>query len=314
MVKKVKNLVKNAVLIRVYNKTKKTFFCDCDRLARLMLISAFLQGRFGNNMFIYIATKIIQKLIENHHNIRVTYVFNQTIANALLIGDDNYISMYEKIKQNEIDLTLYSGVRLEGYFQNEKPILENIDYVRSLFREDNEDRVCVHPQALKAKDIHNLLQKYESYKEFDDDDLIVHLRLDDFGHSGWNSQVIHYECYVDVINSIQQKHAFKNVYIIVDKIRRKYEINYMHQLKTKLPFIKVLTHADVETDVARMFHAKNLLLSNSSLVWIFAILGQPKHSWCCTPTTNIVQVLYKINDATELYECNYLKINDDELY
>ena len=58
-----------------------------------MKISYKVSGRFGNNLFQYIAAKLIQNEITKKDTF-VEYVYNTPLDNAFIVTDKNYFEMF----------------------------------------------------------------------------------------------------------------------------------------------------------------------------------------------------------------------------
>jgi hypothetical protein len=64
--------------------------------------------------------------------------------------------------------------------------------------------------------------------------------------------------------------------------------------------------------MSRIYHATNILCSNSTFCWIPALLGKSKNNWMPDKNTCLNQNFYKINKDTRLYNVAYLKMTKEE--
>jgi hypothetical protein len=110
---------------------------------------------------------------------------------------------------------------------------------------------------------------------FTDDDLVVHLRLDDFIMDGKGSAVIHCDSYLTLLRQIRPQFSGK-LYIIVDKIKYPFEQAYLQSFREFKP--EILSGHMLE-DFARCFWARNIVLSNSTFCWIPLIFGPKRRHW-----------------------------------
>ena len=271
------------------------------------IISFNPQGRLGNNIFEYFATKVLQFLLNCIKPLSYEYQYNK-VDESVVIRENTFYQLYTLAK-NGLFKNLNYNLYLDGFYQFDFYTVEQIDYIRTLFTVDNHDQLN---DKVKVSDI---AKAFESYiPEYTENDLVVHIRLDDFVNEGHNSFLIHPISYVNAIDEIQEKHNFKTIYIIVDKIRRVWEKNYIDKVLEELKEydIKVLPQADYLTDMARIYHATNIVCGNSTFCWIPAMLGKNKNNWMPDRNTCSNQNFYKINKESKLYQVDYLKMTKQE--
>jgi len=271
------------------------------------IISFNPQGRFCNLVFQYIASKTLVYLINCIIPDRCKYEYN-TFDNSVVIRENSFYQLYSLVKNGTVKQIIYN-LYLDGFYQFDFYVIDQIDYIRSLFTKDNTDQIN---EKVRVCDV---AQAFESYiPEYTEDDLVMHLRLDDFVNEGQNSFVIHPVSYINIVNEIQEKHNFKKIYIVVDKIRRVWEKEYVDRLLEELNEynIEVLPTKDFLTDMSRIYHATNILCSNSTFCWIPALLGKSKNNWMPDKNTCLNQNFYKINKDTKLYNVAYLKMTKEE--
>ena len=136
-----------------------------------MDISYNLMGRFGNNLFQYIATKIIQNKLSL---IKRKYIYKYNLLqndDTFIINDDNYFDILNNIDKIPLD----KNIHLNGYFQFDKHIRDNKKYILSIMNENNMERIN---EKYNVSMISNKISSYT--RRFREDEVVIHLRLDDF--------------------------------------------------------------------------------------------------------------------------------------
>lgn len=234
-----------------------------------MKISYGIYGRFGNNLFQYLATKLIQhKLSLIGRN--VEYVYNLNLNHAFILTDDNYLYVLDNIHVIPNDKDIY----LSGYFQFDKHIRENKEYILSLVNETNTEKINVDD------DISTFAKKIKSYtREFKNDEVVAHIRLDDFLP---NKVCMNYTHYFDVIHQFPDQ--IKKIIIVIDKCKEKWELEYLNMVYlcalTKKLIVQIESGDEAFEDFCKLFYSKNLLSSNSSFSYLAGLLGNHTLSWC----------------------------------
>lgn len=215
-------------------------------------------GRFGNNLFQYFTAKIIQKLYG--HKI----VYDKSILNSLnyyMLTDKEWIDFEElyckspELIKNHV-MTKHNIV-LNGYFQRDKIFLKFRPYLINLIHQHN---FAIINQNVKVSDLCKQVNKP------DQDDLVLHLRLDDFIHNGSNSHIIHPQSYIDVI----EKLCFQKLYIVVDKLRTENEKKYLAYFNK---FNPTLIQQSFIEDFNFIRHSNRIIGSNSTFCWLAMFLG-----------------------------------------
>ena len=225
-------------------------------------------GRFGNNVFQYIAAKVLQKYLPQS-----TYSFNAVINRGdkvLTVTDDNWSQTLQDLRSKQETILEYTIYCCEGYFQFNDFIEQERDYIQSLFAVDNKDILC---NGVSMSSLAFFVSHYNT--PFTDQDLVVHLRLDDFIMDGKGSAIIHWDSYLDLLRQIRPQFSGK-LYIVVDRIKYPFEVAYLHRFEEFKP--EILSGHMME-DFARCFWAKNIVLSNSTFCWIPLIFGPKRRHW-----------------------------------
>ena len=257
-----------------------------------MSVSYNLNGRFGNNLFQYFAAKVIAKYTNKK------YIYKTLFSNV--ISDSNFEEIYNKCKTDSSYLE--GDIYLNGYFQTTYWINNEKEYIQSLLTIDNEDRIN---DVFKVKDIVEGYNKLEK-TIINEDDLVVHIRLDDFYHQGYNSEVIHPLFLREYILDIMK--GYKRCIFIVDKLKREWEEEYMKIMLT-IPNSKILTN-DMLTDFLILFYSRNLVLCRSTFAWIATLISPYNiHVWFPEqrPLINSHQIIPKFNDNSTHFEPVYMK-------
>ena len=225
-------------------------------------------GRFGNNVFQYIAAKVLQKYIPE-----ASYSYNEAIKpgySVLTVTEDNWNETLRGLRNKKEELLKYDLYYCDGYFQFNDFIEQERDYIQSLFSTDNNDIIC---SGMAMSSLAFFVSHYNT--PFTDNDLVVHLRLDDFIMDGKGSAVIHCDSYLTLLRQIRPQFSGK-LYIIVDKIKYTFEQAYLQSFREFKP--EILSGHMLE-DFARCFWARNIVLSNSTFCWIPLIFGPKRRHW-----------------------------------
>jgi hypothetical protein len=238
-------------------------------VADTIIVTFKPNGRFGNNVFQYLATKVIQKYLPGSQ-----YQFNASGERGdrvLTITDDSWDDTLKSLRSSSLTHDSYTDVYyLEGYFQFHQFIEEERDYIQSLFSTHNNDRLS---ETLTMNTLASFVLNYNN--PFTDEDLVVHLRLDDFIMDGKRSAIIHFDSYLTLLRTIRPQFKGK-MYIIVDNIKYPFEFAYIQQFAEFNPHI---LSGHMMEDFARCFWAKHIVLSNSTFCWIPLIFGSTRRHW-----------------------------------
>jgi len=288
-----------------------------------MIISYACRGRFANNLFQYYATRILQKLLNQFkdetpyeykykNEIRPFQPHLESIpeGNWIQVDDALFLELYAKLRNGEYPAVLRGkNVWMFGYYQFDQFILDNIEYVRDLFSESSpdiiNDQFAMNAFAYSVKN---------STKKPQKEDLIVHVRLDDFVQNGANNNIISHQTMINLINKIKQEnHEIKKAVIVVDKLRRDFEVFYVTNLirgiKLENFTVEYTQGRKMEDDFATMMYATNLVCSNSTFSWWAGLLGTSEKNWF--PDTQGYyqnQQFTRINGNSETYNIDYWKL------
>jgi hypothetical protein len=255
-------------------------------------------GRFGNNLFQYFIAKIIQKLYNNH---TIIYKLDDIINTPYLKLDDRTWNQFEKkYCQNPKSSYIINhqmkslNILVHGFFQKGDILKLFRNYLMDLIHPENYDQIN---KNYKVSDLCKQITKPN------EEDLVLHLRLDDFIFQGNNSQIIHPESYISVIQAIPHR----NLIIVVDSLKNDNEIKYLSYFQH---FDPQIIQGSLIHDFNYLRYSKRLICSNSTFVWIAAFLGNQTERYIPyiihnnqrleKIQSNDFQVKYKYTKLTEL--------------
>lgn len=253
------------------------------------MISYRLQGRFANNIFQYMAAKVLQKYASHH-----PYVYNMTLPSAGVVNHDNYETLYNTLynDQPHVECDLF----LDGFFQFEHHLNRERRYLQSIWTVYNQERFN---DTFRVCDIANYTQ--ENKLSHDPDDLLLHVRLDDF-------IPIHWTIEPSILHRLIKQIPHRRLYILCDQPKSPLEFTYLQSFHSFQPIYYL--GRDLLEDFNEMYHAPRLICSRSTLSWVSAFLGEIQYpnkevwfplanEWSdpdqtfCTPVKN-----------THTFECN----------
>jgi hypothetical protein len=234
-----------------------------------MKISYSVMGRFGNNLFQYFATKILQNKLLSCNRI-YNFEYNTKFDNVYIVNDDNYLDILNDI----IKIPNNTNIYLDGYFQFDKHIRENKDYVNTLLNITNTEKINDH------YDISIIANKMFHFKrEFTHDEVVIHIRLDDFLSA---NVCMNYMQYINIINTFPSH--IKKIIIVTDKLRQQWELQYINLIhifsNNKNLIVQIESGDDLIQDFCKMYYSKNFFSSNSTFSYLAGLLGNHILSWC----------------------------------
>lgn len=259
-----------------------------------MKISYKACGRFGNNLFQYIAMKVLQNEISKKDTF-IEYVYNTSLENAFIVTDDNFFSILE-----DISPLLNKNVYLDGYFQFDTHIIKNKGYINAAINSYNNELIN---DNIKVSYLANQLSKNQY--EFNPNEYVLHLRLDDFIG---DRILMKPDMYIDVISSLKY---VRQLIIVVDKLKYPWEIEYVrmiHEYATKVKGINVSISSgdDMFKDFCKLYYAENLISSNSTFSYLAGLLGTHKYTFCPINTIYEHQHISKFNENTISKQVEYI--------
>ena len=212
-----------------------------------MQIGIRSRGGWGNQMFQKCAAEVISILYG--HKI---FGSRPTKTN-LILTDDLWNSFVEEyLKGESLSIFDRKNVWIKGYCQNTS---------------------ILNPFRLDIQRRWSKLEWWDDPPSYmpGSNDLVIHLRLGNFNFGGSNSQSLHPNYYLNLLDEL----SFENLVIVCENPIR-YGRTYLILFKKHKP---ILIHGSLIGDFNTLRHAKRFILSNSTFAWIAAFLGQGKELW-----------------------------------
>ena len=234
------------------------------------------EGRTGNFVFQYIFARYLSFLtnqIIKDEDLYYTYTgskivkFTANTANDktdykedILVNDTNVLDIVNNINLL-INKNIYIGGR-NGYYQNADIYLNNTDFIKSI---------------IKYKE--NIRHYKNEYLEMKSNSVVIHIRLDDFHRNGFDSEIISFSYYDNILKS-NGKNKFEKVYVLYDSSTvesssykkriipklnidySNYEIKYLNYFKEK--YNAELISINIDHDFNFFKYFDNIILSASS--------------------------------------------------
>lgn len=259
-----------------------------------MKLSNQVSGRFGNNLFQYLAAKVLQHKLESIGK-TVQYLFNTRVNNAFVVTDETYLSVL-----NDVSVIGDNDAYLEGYFQFDEHIIKFKKYIKSILVDTNYERIN---DRFYVSYLAETINKFT--RRFNDDEVIIHFRLDDFIG---DKLVMHPQNYIDMINEIPS--TIKKVIIVVDKIKYKWEVDYLtaiiNYLKSKEIVYSIESGDNMFNDFCKLYYSRNFISSNSTYSYLAGLLGEHVMSWCPINTIYSHQKISKFDENSKNIVVRYL--------
>ena len=263
-------------------------------------------GRFGNQLFRYVLCKVFTARFGHK------YISREKLTNDdfIIINEENINDFLE----NKQDVLNEKNVVLQGYFQkSELFVAYQKQIIDLVYDTHNEDYWQVDNKNYFVKDFiinskHNISLK--------PNDVVIHLRLDDFiQYPCVTSDILPPQYYTEILEKM--KITSGTVYIICDKIKYDWEFKYIEFFNKWKP---VVIQETLHHDIALMRDSNILVHSNSSLCWIISFLSNKiKRIIPCTlkqisPNTDLKLIcqsdmLKYVNQLTH-NEVHNLDVND----
>ena len=240
-------------------------------------------GRTGNNLFQYLAAKLIQ--IKYGH----IYVPFKDLSDGITVLDSDY----------DKDLSCYqnSNIVCKGYFQKSEFFLPY--YRQKLIDAMKDSDDCWfddHGNKIMIRDFF-----LTSHKEnLDDNDVVVSLRLDDFIQCPCpTSDILPPQYYLDILEDVMQKGG--RLIIVSDKLRWDWEHKYVEFFQKWDP---IFYQEDLLSDFALMRDCPILLHSNSTFCWLASFFSQRTDKQRYVPNTHfyVGQSLNKITETDIMFD------------
>ena len=255
-----------------------------------------VQGKFGNNLFQYFAAEIIKK-IYGYDEVKPTFQINLEFNTTM--DDEKFkrvIDAYMNGHRYELDTS--KDILMMGFFQRSEIFLFERDYIRSLFNEENMNNIS---NRIKIGNI----VKYQPKRTFrpTENDLVLHIRLDDFMDIKNNiSQIYNPDDLKNIIKNI----TYDTLYIVCSEPKADWEKEYLSHFNELDP---ILISGILGDDFDFMLKAKKLITSASTMSWMAAFLGNaethiPYNTFYGGYNSNS-QSLAICSDSSKIYDITY---------
>ena len=181
------------------------------------------RGRFGNNLIQYFAVKIFCANFLNY-----TYVTNRyELGSHTIIPEVTLFNLLE----NNVTLNINRNIFLEGFFQNLSFLDKHREFIKSLFKSNNNDIINHHHYEKKLV-VKDLIVNIE--EKPNENDLVLHIRLDDFIHQVYNSNILDVEFYINSVVESNLVYKWNTIWIVVDKLNNDFDKKYINLLIQRL--------------------------------------------------------------------------------
>jgi hypothetical protein len=256
-----------------------------------MSVSYCVSGRFANNLIQYFAAKVLCKITNKK------YEYKLRTNSQTEIGDVAFIELYNNIKSSGVIPD--GNILLNEFYQSKEWLFPERDYLISLITTDNNDSIN---DTYKVSDLAKSINEFNN--TLTSDTLVIHVRLDDYFHQGYNSDVIDPYSLVEHVNSL----GFNNHIIVCDILREEWEKRYMDVLLKNIANSS-FTSNSLLTDFCITYYAKNIVVSRSTFSWVGPILSPYTiKSWFPLRKIRLYpnQTIDSINERTINYTPKYL--------
>lgn len=243
-------------------------------------------GRFANQMFAYLAAKIISHLYG--HEILDT----RPEGPAVILTDWMWIDFENKFLQDNTyrDPAFQGNIAFYGYFQRSRILNHFRDYLKGLFVPGNNEIIAWSPEYRA----HQIIPD-ESTRTFASDELVIHLRLDDFIRQG---EAAHPRVYLEQAKKLAAERHISKYIIICEPTRSDVEVAYLDHFKELEPEIISTTRLD---DFKALQNAKLMICSNSTYAWLAAFFGNAERLLIAKETIHSAPYLAEIGSNSEIF-------------
>ena len=299
-----------------------------------MKVAFYSHGRTGNNLFQFIASKIIAHLYGHNYCSLDRWNENEK-QNAFIINDELFpkiINAFSKNKKTynelnemeELSGLINKDIILDGYFQKSEYYIPYREFfINHFFQTDNtlfsNDYWMVRGRQVNFQNV--AIQSKHSILDLTKEDIVMHLRLDDFIQLPCAiSNILPPQYYLDIL----ENHNFRKLYIVCDRIRYSWEHQYLKYFEKWNP---IFIQSTLEHDIALMRDAPFFIHSNSTLSWISSFLSNspkqriiPNDHFFPEQRLNVIDnmtdTLIEVNTLShhEVYHLNPREYNDSYIH
>jgi len=260
------------------------------------------KGRTGNQIIQYLMCKVIEIKFGHKYLCFSEFGLNQISKEQIFVLNEENIQKLLNNDNNIWEFIKDKHLIAEGYFQKSEYFFDNRNCILEiLYNENNVDYWIFENKKVFIKDFLSFKNNYD----FNEDDLVISLRLDDFIQLPCKtSDIIPPSFYIDILN----KTNFNKLYIVCDKLRWEWEYNYLDFFKKWNP---IIIQGNVIHDASIIRDCKRLIHSNSTFCWIMSFFSKNKIQRFI-PNTHFYkgQMLLKINENDVIIDIKPLNHKD----
>lgn len=222
------------------------------------------RGRFGNNLIQYFAVKVFCSLFGS------TYVLHkEELHQPQLMTEIQFL----RLLLSKTPPQLTNDVFLEGFFQDISFLSRERMFIKALFSRMNADVINYHHYEKKMV-IKNLI--IDVTEKPGPNDLVLHLRLDDFMHQGYNSNILDVQYYIHAVLECEPSKR-EIIWLVVDKLEKAFDKKYMNVLLNSLKengITNICLHQKTFLeDWTFCINATHFISSNSTFALTAILLG-----------------------------------------
>ena len=254
-------------------------------------------GRFGNNLFQYLACKLLEQIWKTHTY--VDYFSSLSYSSNVIVTftDDDFTQLTDGTLNHE-RFERSTLIICHGYFQKSKLYVQYRDVLLKNIINSNDK--FIHRLSDFAEistnnsGIFPIKELFEIKPvDFEPTDIVIALRLDDFMHYHLEtSDIVSPLFYVEILDSL----TFSKLYIVSDKLRHNWEKRYIDVFQ-RYNFVHI--QGSVLDDFAALRAAPRLIHSNSTLCWIASFFGKATKRWIPRTYFYAGQQCLQINAASD---------------
>ena len=266
-----------------------------------------LRPSFGNNLFGWLAMKVIQ---QQYGHIEVNHL--EELNKPFEISDavwDRYSLEFEKNQTLRIAEFTSRDLHLYAFFQNSTVLLHYREYLKSLITKENTEYITplTEPQVVQVSDIVSTI--------IDDaptnNDIVIHVRLGDFKHNGGSSsEIIHPVSYWNILDTL----SFERLIIVVKAPEDAFEHKYLDLFKKRYPNVVIRSSTKLVEDFVFLMKSKRIIVSNSTFCWCAAFLGDSEENYVIRNTYYKGQKLDHVNSKSILCGVQYITPEEIERF
>jgi hypothetical protein len=257
-----------------------------------------IRPSFGNNLLIYFAVSIIRKEY-GHTLVNTQEELHDPITFDYLLWK-HYADTMKPRTCLVLDMVNGRDVHMSAYFQDSRILFYYREYLKSLINRENNEIITPpsEPRTVKISDIANT----QCLTEPDPQDIVLHIRLDDFQHAGGRSEIVHPEVYFGILDSLERS----KIIIVTDKIRHPFEQKYISLFMGRYKNVEVRQGHSFLEDFVFMTKAKRSIVSNSSFSWLSTFLSDASEIHIILNEYRNEQVLGEISADSKVYKIKYI--------